>query len=56
MTALIAGAWHARAAGLDIAHAELVIGATHEPLFECGGSAAGIQGRNRHAVREALAC
>ena len=30
--------------------------AMHEPLFECGGSAAGIQGRNRYAVRETLAC
>ncbi len=37
-------------------HAELVIGAMHEPLFECGGSAATIQGRNRHAARETLAC
>ena len=47
---------HARADGLDISHAELVIGAMHESLFGCGGSAAGIQGRNRHAVRETLAC
>ena len=46
----------ARAVGRDIAHAELVTGAMHEPLFECGGSAATIQGRNRHAVRETLAC
>jgi hypothetical protein len=51
-------AWleHARADGRDIAHAELVTGAMREPLFECGGSAATIQGRNRHAVRETLAC
>jgi hypothetical protein len=47
---------HARAGGRDIAHAELVIGAVHEPLSECGGSVATIQGRNRHAVRETLAC
>jgi hypothetical protein len=47
---------HARADGQVIAHAELVICAMHEPLFECGGSAAGIQGRNRHAAREAVAC
>ena len=47
---------HARADRRDIAHAELVIGATHDPLFECGRSAARIQGRNRHAAREALAC
>ena len=47
---------HARADGLDISHAELVIAAMHEPLFECGGSTATIQRRNRHAVRETLAC
>ena len=47
---------HARADGQDISHAELTIGAMHEPLFECGRSAATVRGRNRHAVRETLAC
>jgi hypothetical protein len=43
-------------AGHDISLAELVVDAMHEPLFECGGIAATIQGGSRHAVREALAC
>ena len=47
---------HAQADGRDIAHAELVISARHDPLIECGSRAAAIQGRNRHAAREALAC
>jgi hypothetical protein len=54
----LAGSWleQARADGPDAAHAELTTGARHEPLFECGRSAAAVQGRNRHAVRETLAC
>ena len=42
--------------GHDISLAGLVVDAMHEPLFECGRSAPGIQGRNRCAAREALAC
>ena len=44
---------HARADGLGISHAEVLIETLHEPLFE---SAAGIEGRSRCAAREALAC
>jgi hypothetical protein len=46
----------ARAGGPDIAHAEVLIDTLHEPLFECGRSAATIQGGNRYAARETLAC
>ena len=48
--------WLEQADGRDIADAEFVIGAMHEPLFECAKSAAGIQEGNRYAAREALAC
>ena len=44
------------AEGQDISHAELTIGALHEPLFECGRGLAAVQGRSCHAVRETLAC
>jgi hypothetical protein len=46
----------AQASGQGIAHAEVLIGAMCEPLFECGRSAAPIQEGNRHAAHEALAC
>ena len=46
----------ARVAGQRLAHAEVLIDTLHDPLFRCGAPAAGIQGRNRYAAREALAC
>lgn len=47
---------HAQADGRDIAHAEVLIAAINEPLFEYAGIAAPIQEGNRHAAGEALAC
>jgi hypothetical protein len=47
---------HARADGLGISYAEVLIDTMHEPLFESGRSAAGTRERNRHAAGETLAC
>jgi hypothetical protein len=53
----LADSWleDARASGLDIAHAEVLIDTLHESLFECGRNAATIQEGNRYAARETLA-